>query len=730
MAISMQGSWTVSVKSKNAAFAQRFIIEGADSGNGTYAGQVATPPVPVTGAYWSIRIQNNPGTGFIDSDDRIKFPVSVGGQYRFDIESNDAGADEDFNDLILTCSMPQGLGEFLIYGNLSYYSGGCWYNPCYRGWLVIESAAALAEALRYPAVRVPIEKLYPQRVIGPPHPPGPGPDPGPFVPLVLPIGQGTALPARLAQEVRMTTAPAPEASPAKKAKTDSAASESTMATPVRSFAISSPAALAVEIDRIGIGDLVDRLRPLCFTGPLPGFPLRFQEYDRTSAELAGGAYTGTGGRENLGQCVTDRNGNYIFRFSRDLGDFLQEVFQDTAGGENVFVTAFPDVIAQLLDSLAPGGFSYESAPYWNIPNLKRIDLCVPASVVGRPLAGCQGGRVYQQIGFIRVGIPTVSFDPEGRVTCTDNTAPYIPQTSCAAWGGNLRFSACFLDATHASAVTQYTIRHRHRVGMGWSAWQFYQEPLSLQRVGFVMPQQVGPFDRNLQVVAPGPLVPAKAYDNIELNFSWAASDWFTKAGISSGGGSPAYAPTPGPVQFRIQGYDAAGLQVPGKNDLITLYIDNESPLLNIASVGMGAQAGGPCALFHESGEPVPAVLTVRFRAVQNQGFLGRYDLYVLKGNLGNFPITVSSGGFITATPPYVNASPCHQLFGTRPPDEPLAVGDFVTTNIVPAAGNWLDPGQPFCTFVVNVSCTKRVTDGTQPGEYGFGPVQYFLGIEQ
>ena len=194
MAISMQGSWTVSVKSKSATFPQRFIIEGADSGNGTYAGEIAAAPVPVTGAYWSIRIQNNPGGGFVDSDDRMKFPVSVAGQYRFDVESNDAGADEDFNDLILTCSMPQGLGEFLIYGNLSYYSGGCWYNPCFRDWLVIESAAALAEALRYPAVRVPIEKLYPQRVIKPPHPPGPGPDPGPFVPLVLPLRQQTALP--------------------------------------------------------------------------------------------------------------------------------------------------------------------------------------------------------------------------------------------------------------------------------------------------------------------------------------------------------------------------------------------------------------------------------------------------------------------------------------------------------------------------------------------------------
>ena len=34
MANNMQGAWTVSVQSKSAAFPQRFLIEGAASGNG------------------------------------------------------------------------------------------------------------------------------------------------------------------------------------------------------------------------------------------------------------------------------------------------------------------------------------------------------------------------------------------------------------------------------------------------------------------------------------------------------------------------------------------------------------------------------------------------------------------------------------------------------------------------------------------------------------------------
>ena len=48
MAITMQGSWKVSVKSKAAAWEQRFRITGADSGNGTYAGSTSTPDVDVS----------------------------------------------------------------------------------------------------------------------------------------------------------------------------------------------------------------------------------------------------------------------------------------------------------------------------------------------------------------------------------------------------------------------------------------------------------------------------------------------------------------------------------------------------------------------------------------------------------------------------------------------------------------------------------------------------------
>ena len=71
----------------------------------------------------------------------------------------------------------------------------------------------------------------------------------------------------------------------------------------------------------------------------------------------------------------------------------------------------------------------------------------------------------------------------------------------------------------------------------------------------------------------------------------------------------------------LQGYDAGGNFVVGTTDTVTLYIDNTIRDLDLPSVQMGAQTGGDCALFDLNGEPNPAVLTVRFKATQDQGFL-------------------------------------------------------------------------------------------------------------
>jgi hypothetical protein len=728
MPITMQGSWTVSVKSKSAAFPQRFVIEGAATGNGTYPGDVAAAPVFVTGASWIVRIQNNPGTGFVDSADRIKFPAVVAGQYRFDIESDDGGgSDIDFNDLILTCSTPVTATDFLVYGNVLAYSG-CLINPCIRRWIVIETADALVDALKNPVLRVPIEKLYPERIPLPPVPPGPPPDPPPFTPLVIPLAEEAAIPARRVQIV-----PRAPAVREVRAVESPDAEEEARSFAVRSVAVSAPARLAVDFDRVAAGRIADAIRPLCLTDPLAGYVLRFQEYDRTAAELAGGPYTGTGSRETLGACATDRNGNYIFRFSRSLAQFFGEADVDVAAGEDEVVQAMPDLIVQLLDATLPGGVAFETAPYWNVPLLKRIDLCIPRGRLRRPPTGCQEDALIYSIGNIRIHVAATTFDAAGRVTCTDVSLPDIPQARCAAWGGALRFFACF---NKDLPVTQYTVRHRHRVGLGWSAWEFYQEPLPLLKITMVT-EQIGPFDRMLELTSGGPLQPAKAYNNIQNNLNFAGSERELRAVVSSAGGSPPYAPAPGTVQFRIQGYDASGMQVAGAVDTVTLYIDNTIPELAIPSVTMGSQTGGDCALFSLSGEPSPARVTVRFKALQRQGFLRSYDLTVRKGNIGSFGIATTTGPGGEASAPisgsYVHGggASCNQLFGTLFPHEPLAdAGGFVTAYVVPASGNWLAPGQPFCTFAFNVGAVLRVTNGYNTAEYSYGPVQYLLGIQQ
>src|SRR5436190_16346549 len=106
MAITMRGSWTISVKSKTAAFNQRFVVTGASSGNGPHAGVVGNS-VFVTGNQWSVNIQSQaPSQPWLDSRQRISFPTVSASLLSFDIRSDDTGADLDFNDLIITCSMP------------------------------------------------------------------------------------------------------------------------------------------------------------------------------------------------------------------------------------------------------------------------------------------------------------------------------------------------------------------------------------------------------------------------------------------------------------------------------------------------------------------------------------------------------------------------------------------------------------------------------------------------
>jgi hypothetical protein len=725
----MQGPWTVSVRSKEVGSRpQRFTISGADTGNGTYAGEVATPPVAVTGSAWAITIENNPGAGFVTSFDQITFPVRTVGQYHFDIQANDDNVDPVFDDLILTCSTPVTLFDYLIYGNASHYSDACIFNPCSPIHLVIDTHAAFARALSNPTLRAAIEAVYPDRVKIPL--PGPIPDPPPFQKIVIPLRDQTAIPTQVAQVFNVSAATAKGA-----AKTAAGPSTPSI-TSSRQVSLSANLP-TVAFNRVAVSGLVDHLVAFCQTGPLAGRVLRFLQYDRSSTELAGGPYTGTGTRETLGACTTDRHGNYIFRFQRTVAQYLNEAFNDVAAGEDVFTQILPDVIVQLLDPMRPGGFCYESAPFWNIPFIQRINICVPDDCAGRVPTACQGHNAIQSIGNIFIGAPGPFMPPvpngqrvgfsnflntEGRITAK-SAVPGTPQARCAAWFGELDFFACFLD--HPD-VKYYTIRFRPG---GVGAWSFFTETYihpQIAKIGIpgYSGDLVGPqLGVNLQIDG-GPLQLAPAYLNIETDPAWVFTHRDRKAVITSS----IYAPTFGSVEFRIEGYNAAGAKVAGADDSVTLYIDNVAPDFNIDDVTMQGQLGGDCALFNLNGQLNPP-LTVRFHAKHPEGQMSEYGLSVRKGNIGGFGIN-GVGGLLSAAYVHGDDTLCSSFFGT--PDDLAHVLDgagHVVSDLTAASGRWLEPGQPFCTFAINLECSLRKTNGYNAAVYSAGTQQYLLGIQ-
>src|SRR5260221_1895063 len=291
MSLAMQGTWTVSVKSKSAAAPQRFTIAGATSGNGTHVVSASTPAVTVTGPHWTITIEARDGTVWKPSVMRFKNPVLSGSLVKVDIESNDFGPDQDFNDLIMTCTMPQSGTDFVVFGHATAYSGACWYNPCFRFHLVIDSIAQLTRALKNPISRAALEKLYPEAVLpGLKNPPDPGPL-RTFTPLMLPTPRSPGLPSKAFQVTR---------------------TRDEVSTRQLAFGKSVPAGVLDSALMAKLGILADgfqNLRLHCTTTTLGNYGLRFQEYDRTAAELGGGAYTGTGDREDLGVTATDPFGN-------------------------------------------------------------------------------------------------------------------------------------------------------------------------------------------------------------------------------------------------------------------------------------------------------------------------------------------------------------------------------------------------------------------------------------
>lgn len=718
MAITMQGAWTVTVKAKSAAFAQRIVVSRPGQPDLTITGTPGNA-VFVNAPQWSINVQSQSGPGqpWLDSAQRITSPTVSGGLLHFDINTDDSGGDKDYNDLVLTCSMPLAASEFVIYGNAKTYSGFCRWNPCYPLYYAIETQAALLQALQIPDLRRILTKLYPERI--PKR--GPGPDPGPrFTPILLPKATPVASSGLMFRSAGVRS-PVPEAE-IKSAK-DAHTFHEVAATRLRGSAspvtfdgspVSAGSALLERSDVLSLAKLADRFKALpgCTTQAAPGLLLRFQEYDRTDAEKAGGSYTGTGSREDLGIAATDELGNYLFRFSRSPGDFADEAL-DVGTGELLATQIFPDVIVQALGSSLD--VEFETAPYFNIPNLIRIDLCMPYGSVHPSNPNCTAfDRIITKIGDIVVlhaalgGTPN-TLTADGRITCRNANAP---QVDCAAWrnysaGGRVGLSlyACMTSPQVAS----YTIRYNlDNVWTGPNAnWQFVHQSHTLIYVpdlgtpGYTG-SSVGPTNRSVHLDG-GPATVAPTYDNHGNDTQWIEND--LKMILDT---TLYRAPeNPGTVYFRIEGYDAAGNPVPGVVDTIWLYIANQPSTGKIVAVDLGTPADDDCTLLDLPDGSPNAPIFVKYQIDNPDGFLQGWALSVTRGNNHSVPVTAS--GVVPKSYPAAGLiDPC-QFHGT--PDFPTDGDGNTVTQLVPTTGNWLPDGKTFCAFAFTLTANDRVTDG-------------------
>ncbi len=723
MSIAMQGSWTVSVQTKEAGSTpQRFIIAGAATGNGTYTGATSTPAVHVTGTAWSIDVQHNPGGGFVDSFMEITFPTNNGHQYAFHIDANDDDVDPVFDDLILTCTTPVTRNDFVVFGNVSWYSG-CIFTPCHPfPSVVIDSDIALQAALARPALRKVIQALYPERVY--PKPVGPGPDPGPFRPFLLPIDNNPIVPEAQIKVFAETSA-----------QTETAAAQAVAApaSQITTLGLLS-ARNAISLSAIDVAGLIG-INRRCQSGALADYLLRFQDYTPTAAEAAGGPYTGTGARTTLGVTTTDRNGNYIFRFTLPCERFFARPLHAITIPFPRCIVPLPDIIVQVLDGTAPSGVLFETTPFFNTHEYAELNVCVPKNVIKLPPA-CTTGQIIQSIGNITVGPPpsvaagaprntsNTSLDSSGIITSSSSLGP---QVSCAAWAGSLYFYAC-LDNP---AIVAYTIRFGRTTDAD-TAYQYVTEDYSPYLVVpapvYLAQQSVGPTPRLLET-EPAIFSTVPSYLNAETDTTrpWIERWKVLKMELTSAiyqlalGG-------PGPIVFRIQGYNNTGHQL--ADERITLYVDNNTvdqfidPNLSLITLG-GPIAQSNCALFVLPPDQPAAPIQVSFRANQNEGFMASYTLYMDKGSTGGFAIKS-----LTPGSPISDGHNCSDFHGTS--DETgygATVAGELTAEVVPNSGNWLDPGQTFCAFSFNLTSSVWITDG----QGIFGPYYStpdLIGIQQ
>jgi len=729
MLISMQGNWTVSVKSKSAAYPQQFVINGSYNADDTYYGSTAQEPVDVQGSQWTIAIMNNPGSGFQLSNTRITFPQLINNQYVFDIQSNDAHADSDYDDLVLTCSTPAYIGQFLIYGNVKKYSG-CTINPCWRSHIVIDTYASLLKALENPVLKAAITELYPDRIppqIVDPNPP----DPPYFKPMMIDLQNQSQLQPKMTSIYRYKGEGSYSRTAAQWNEDAANTNQLSNFSFERNVTVAQPAASLYTYNRLDLAKVVDISPYLCYTSALKYQTLSFEEYDRTSSELAGGAYISDGARQSLGNAITDINGNYIFRFTQGGFSRFIEGLIDTAPGEDVNYQSLPDVIVKVKGNSPAFATLYETPLYSNIYNLKRIDICLPSSVIPGSDSLCENGNLIGSLGNIFIGgnqnphFHAHTRDGYGNVLRSDGiittTNPQGPIVNCACFVGRVDMIGCMLN----QSVKYYTIRYKKPAETDWHfVEETYRHPrFSKRNLPGYIGDLVGPFDRNLNVDTDGNGVGngfriVKAYNNIQAQWMFQGEDWewanldrymqLTTSIYEAG--------TAGTVWFLVEGYDASGNKVPAAHDCIAMYINNNGIDMQLNSVFFPGHTYEDCFLYKltdaELNAPIP--LTVRFKADEVNGFMDNYALGVSDCGAGltlNYSPAGGNAGHYNSAALF-----CDMYRGTS---NVWGTGGLHDLTVTPT-GSWLPAPRNFNTVSFGLSCIKRQTDGYNGHQYYYG----------
>ena len=106
MAETFYGPWEITVVSRDAWFDQRIVVTGSDGMDGAYPGVPGSPPLRVTGAEWSLRMEwnDNAGSGWQPSEIRraARYTVAEGLVVELGVDDNyEHLRDHDFNDVVI-----------------------------------------------------------------------------------------------------------------------------------------------------------------------------------------------------------------------------------------------------------------------------------------------------------------------------------------------------------------------------------------------------------------------------------------------------------------------------------------------------------------------------------------------------------------------------------------------------------------------------------------------------